>query len=138
MVNVLEIDETHNYTKSLVEQKMFYGYDCLGEFCEWLLSPENANSTVIAHNQAGYDGKFILSYCINSCLVPSKYIQQGNLYFKEFNLRFIDSLSFFLCPLAKLSDTFQIDTVKGHFPHKFNILENQNYIGKIPSEDMLC
>ena len=74
MALVVEIDETHNSTKSLVEQKMFYGSDCLREFCEWLLSPENANSTVIAHNQAGYDGKVILSYCINSCLVPSKYI----------------------------------------------------------------
>jgi hypothetical protein len=58
------------------------------------------------------------------------------MYFKKYDLRFIDSLSFFLCPLAKLPETFQIDTLKGHFPHKFNIAENQNYIGKIPSEDM--
>ena len=139
MVNVLEVDETHSYEKSLIEQKTFYGYDCCKEFCEWLLTSENANSTVIAHNQAGYDGKFILSYCINSCLIPSKYIQQGNriayMYFRKFGLRFVDSLSFFLCPLSKLSDTFEIDTIKGHFPHKFNTEENQNYIGPIPDED---
>ena len=49
-------------------------------------------------------------------------------------IRFIDSLSFFLCPLSKLSETFNIDAVKGYFPHKFNIPENQNYIGKIPDE----
>jgi hypothetical protein len=58
------------------------------------------------------------------------------MYLKKLHLRFIDSLSFFLCPLAKLSETFEIDTVKGHFPHKFNTAENQNYIGKIPSEEM--
>ena len=57
-------------------------------------------------------------------------------YFSKFHLRFVDSLSFFLCPLAKLSETFQIDTVKGHFPHKFKIVENQNYIGKMPGEEM--
>ena len=40
--------------------------------------PENANRTVIAHNQAGYDGKFILSWFIKNCNVPDKYIQQGS------------------------------------------------------------
>ena len=35
-----------------------------------------------------------------------------------------------------MSETFEIDTVKGHFPHKFNTAENQNYIGEIPTEDM--
>ena len=57
------------------------------------------------------------------------------MYFTKFHLRFIDSLSFFLCPLAKLSETFEIDTVKGHFPHKFNIAENQKQNGA--SEDHL-
>jgi hypothetical protein len=56
------------------------------------------------------------------------------MYYRKNNIRFIDSLSFFLCPLSKLSETFNIDTVKGYFPHKFNIPENQNYIGKIPDE----
>ena len=137
---VLEVDDDHDYDKSLIETKIFEGYNCCSDFCKWLLTKENANSTVIAHNQAGYDGKYILSYCINACLVPSEYIQQGNrisyMYFSKFHLRFVDSLSFFLCPLAKLSETFEIDTVKGHFPHKFNIAENQNYIGEMPSEEM--
>ena len=51
-------------------------------------------------------------------------------------MRFIDSLSFFLCPLSKCSETFEVDTLKGHFPHKLNTRENQNYIGDIPSEEM--
>ncbi len=140
IAQVLNVDDDHDYEKSLSETKIFEGYSCCKDFCDWLFTKESANSTVMAHNQAGYDGKFILSYCIKSCLVPSKYIQQGNrisyMYFKKFNLRFIDSLSFFLCPLAKLSDTFEIDTIKGHFPHKFNTAENRNYIGKMPGEEM--
>jgi hypothetical protein len=33
--------------------------------------------------------------------------------------------------LKNLSQTYDIDTIKGHFPHHFNKPENQNYIGKI-------
>ena len=41
-----------------------------------------------------------------------------------------------MCPLKDLSETFTIDTVKGHFPHYFNTEENQNYIGSMPEEKM--
>ncbi len=89
---------------------------------------------------AGFDGKFILQWCLKHDLHPSRYIRNGSrimcMEFKKFNIRFIDSLHFFLQPLAKLSATYSIDTIKGHFPHHFNKHENQNYIGKIPSEEM--
>ena len=55
---------------------------------------------------------------------------------KKYNIRFIDSYHFFLQPLKNLSKTYDIDTIKGYFPHHFNKPENQNYIGNIPSEDM--
>jgi len=38
--------------------------------------------------------------------------------------------------LADFSKTYSIDTVKGCFPHKMNIPENQNYIGPMPTIDM--
>ena len=56
--------------------------------------------------------------------------------FKKFHIRFVDSLHVFLEPLKRLSTTYNIDTLKGFFPHFFNTEENQNYIGKVPSEDM--
>ena len=34
-----------------------------------MFTEENSNSTVIAHNGAGYDNKFILSYCLSKGLV---------------------------------------------------------------------
>ena len=93
-----------------------------------------------AHNQAGYDAKFLLQWCIKHEMLPDKYIQQGSgityMYFYKFKLRFVDTYKFFLSPLADLSKTYGIDTVKGYFPHHFNTPENQNYVGRYPSIEM--
>jgi hypothetical protein len=40
---------------------IFYGYNCVDDFCEWLFTEENRNTTVMAHNGAGYDFKFIFT-----------------------------------------------------------------------------
>ena len=42
----------------------------------------------------------------------------------------------FLEPLKNLSSTYNIDTLKGFFPHFFNTEENQSCVGKVPSEAM--
>ena len=102
---------------------------------------ENYGATVLAHNAAGYDTKFIHKWCIlKRGKRPDIMIRQGSritdLYFKRIELRFVDSYNFFMSPLKKLSSTYGIDTIKGYFPHHFNTAENQNYIGKIPSPDM--
>ena len=55
--------------------------------------------------------------------------------FSKYQIRFIDSYLFMVEPLKNLSDTYNIDTLKGYFPHHFNINENQNYNGKIPSPE---
>jgi len=56
------------------------------------------------------------------------------MYFRKKCLRFVDTLQFFQQPLADLSGTYNLDTIKGDFPHLFNTPENQNYNGVIPSE----
>ena len=56
--------------------------------------------------------------------------------FRKYNLKFVDSYNFFLERLSKLSKTYDIDTIKGHFPHHFNTPRNQDYVGCIPNEDM--
>jgi len=51
-------------------------------------------------------------------------------------IRFIDSLSFFQMPLAAFPKTFGLSELeKGYFPHKFNIPENQAYVGPVPAID---
>ena len=105
----------------------------------WLFRDENANSTVIAHNGSGYDYKFVLKWCLERGERPSTYICQGShitsMKFRRHNLNFVDSLNFFLSPLADLSKTDNIDTIKGFPPHNFNRPEHQNYIGPIPKEE---
>jgi hypothetical protein len=95
---------------------------------------------LLYHNGSGYDFKFILKWCLKRGMTPDSYIRQGShimyMGFRKFNLRFVDSCNFFLEPLRKLSKTYDIDTIKGHFPHHFNTPENQDYIGCIPCEDM--
>jgi G:T-mismatch repair DNA endonuclease (very short patch repair protein) len=139
VVNVLQVAPSHEYSDSLLQEIIFEGYTCCDDFCKWLFSKENANSTVIAHNGSGYDYKFVLKWCLERALKPSTYICQGShitkMTFKHNNLNFIDSLNFFISPLAALSKTYDIDTVKGYFPHCFNRPENQHYVGPIPSEE---
>ena len=81
----------------------------------------------------------MLNHYINCSAPPDQLVKQGSrltyMFLVKNKLRFIDSLSFFQCSLAKLSKTFNIETVKGYFPHYFNTKENQNYIGDIPDYD---
>ena len=139
--DVLQVGKNNNtYEDCLTNTFRHNGYDAVDKFCGWLFKADNYKSTVIAHNQAGYDGRFILQWCLNRGLHPTQYIRQGSrimyMAFKKYKLRFVDSLHFFLEPLAKLSLTYNIDTIKGFFPHLFNIPENQNYIGCMPSEEL--
>ena len=69
---------THDYNKCLKLQFGINGYDCDTKFCNWLFTANNRNSTVIAHNGAGYDNKFILQYCLFKGLTPSSFIRQGS------------------------------------------------------------
>ena len=60
-VDIIKIDkdDTHNYKDCLINKFGINGYGCDVKFCDWLFTEENSNSTVIAHNGAGYDNKFI-------------------------------------------------------------------------------
>ena len=50
-------------------------------------------------------------------------------------IKIIDSVSFIPMPLDKFSKTFGIKELsKGFFPHEFNKLENQNYVGPWPDK----
>jgi len=51
-------------------------------------------------------------------------------------IRFIDSMSFFQMPLSAFPKTFGLTELKkGYFPHKFNLPENQWYVGPVPAID---
>jgi len=131
---------SHEYNDCLVKSLKFEGYSCEDKFCDWLFKPEHRGTTVFAHNGGGYDNKFVLQWCLSKGMKPDSYIRSGShimyMAFRKFKIRFVDTYYFFLEPLKALSKTYNIDTLKGHFPHHFNKPENQNYIGPLPSEDM--
>ena len=88
----------------------------------------------------GYDGVFIMNYLIQNELPTDKYniIMDGlKINLMAINkVKIIDSLNFIPSALAKFSKTFDISEIKkGYFPHKFNIPENQNYIGPYPAAE---
>ena len=96
-VDVIQIGEkeNHNYDDCLIKSFGFNGYDCARQFCDWLFTDANRNTTVIAHNGAGYDNKFILQYCLGKGLIPSTFIRQGSkityMNFSGLAIRFVDS-----------------------------------------------
>jgi succinate dehydrogenase/fumarate reductase flavoprotein subunit len=85
----------------------FNGYNCTTEFCDWLFTEENSDATVIAHNGAGYDNKFILQFCLSRGLAPAAFIRQGSrityMRFNKFNIRFIDSYHFLLATIERFT-----------------------------------
>ena len=95
---VVKVDDglTHDYDKCFVERLSFTGYDCVDSFCKWLFHKNNTGATVLAHNAAGYDTKFIHKWCIlKRGKRPDKMIRQGSrityIYFRKFELRFVAS-----------------------------------------------
>jgi hypothetical protein len=109
------------------------------DFCNWLFS--NKHCIAIAHNMKSYDGYFIMQYIVKHIL-PGETLPEclmtGNklLVIKFRDLKIIDSYNFLTMSLSKLPKTFGFEELKkGYFPHFFNTIENQNYVGNIPEKD---
>ena len=111
------------------------------EFCTWVFTKRHKGYTVIAHYGKGYDFQFVQEWLVaHTQTARPEVILNGQkilqLHVKrDYNIRFIDSISFTLQPLREFPETFGLEELaKGYFPHKFNTDENQNYIGKYPDE----
>jgi hypothetical protein len=118
-------------------ETIFYNVD---DFCKWAFNKTHRGYTFIAHYGKGYDFQFVAEWLIAHSVKPN-IISKGQkimqLEVKEdYNIRFIDSISFTLMPLRDFPKTFGLtELAKGHFPHKFNTDENQNYIGPYPAKE---
>ncbi|XP_054272648.1 uncharacterized protein LOC128992928 [Macrosteles quadrilineatus] len=97
---------------------------------------------VIAHNGQGFDFQFLLKYVLEDTKFTPKLVMRGTkvILMEIDNVRFIDSLSYFPMPLAALPKAFDLppEKKKGYFPHLFNTLENQNYVGPMPAKEFYC
>ena len=111
----------------------------LDDFCKWMFTKKHKNFTVLAHYGKGYDIQFVQEWLVNHSLKPDVILNGQKILQLEvkndYNIRFIDSISFTLMPLRDFPKTFGLDELsKGYFPYKFNTDENQNYKGPYPDK----
>ncbi|CAH0547087.1 unnamed protein product [Brassicogethes aeneus] len=91
---------------------------------------------VIAHNGQAFDHQFILSHILKKTDLTPEIIMRGTkiILMQLKNVKFLDSLNYFPMSLSALLKAFGLKTLKkGYFPHLFNTLKNQNYVGPPPA-----
>ena len=124
---------------------VFKGVNSLSDFGKWSLTKYNKDRVFIAHNASRFDTLFILNYCLEEAKIKPQVIFNAGKLVKlvvgeGLNIVFIDSMNFMNMALKKLPQAMGIryegregeDMTKGFFPHHFNTLNNQNYVGSWP------
>ena len=120
-------------------EKIFKGENTVNDFCKWVFTKEHKHCIFVAHNFKGYDG-YLIENQLNKQAIPYEFISDGGktitLTVKEgWNIKFIDSLCFIPMALAKFPKTFGMNELcKGYFPHLFNTVANQDYVGPMPEK----
>lgn len=116
------------------------GIPPLKQFMTFILSQNYGKNIVLAHNGGGYDTRLVYEYVVNEeSGITQKKIKPliNGCKFMELKVgptRFRDSLLHLTGSLAALAKAFQLKMRKGYFPHLFNTIENQDYVGCIPDE----
>ena len=117
-------------------ESIFMGKDAGEQFAAWLFNRNHANFICLAHNAKSYDGVLLLNHILSKTFIDVKCIYSGakiiSMTLPGYNIRCLDSMSFFPMALKKLPKIFGLECDKGDFPHLFNVEANQNYIGKFP------
>ena len=123
---------------------VFDGESCVGAFLDWvceLTESEDEDATrpviAIAHNFQGYDSYFILGEFYKQQICPEQIVNGAKILCMTANdITFIDSMCFLQMPLSGFTKAFGLQELKkGFFPHFFNTIENQTYVGPVPAQD---
>ena len=129
-----EEEDTHTfYCPSCTEE--FFDY--LDELCQDS-DGDDRSINVLFHNLKGYDGMFILQHLYRTHREITNQVTVGVklLSVQSDLLAFKDSLCFLPFSLALFPSTFGLTELKkGFFPHLFNTLQNQGYVGPMPPMD---
>ncbi|XP_065122769.2 uncharacterized protein [Paramisgurnus dabryanus] len=94
--------------------------------------------TFIAHYASKFDSFLILEYFCKAGLTLDIIMQGCKLiymYDSVYAQRYIDSYSFIPMALSKMPAALNLTTTeKGYFPHHFNRVENESYVGPYPDK----
>lgn len=121
-----------------VREQILKGSSCVEGLLIHLLESRKKykNIIAIAHNAQGFDAQFILNFILKyrSELAPELIMRGSKILLMSIgSIKFIDSLNYFPMPLAELPKAFGLTALKkGYFPHLFNTMSNQNYVGPMP------
>lgn len=105
------------------------------EFLNYFLSHNQGYNILIAHNASGYDTRLLFSYLKNFDVELSPILKGTKfMQLKAGPLIFRDSLYHLTMSLASLAKAFNLELMKGYFPHTFSTIENLDYSGPIPDK----
>lgn len=116
----------------------------VNRFMNYVMEERKKYETVcaIAHNGQSFDFQFLLKYIYEETKFTPNIISRGTkiILMEADNVRFVDSINYFPMALAALPKAFDLgpEKKKGFFPHLFNTVENQNYIGPMPDKSYYC
>lgn len=118
-------------------QKIFSDEDVISNLLDHIFTfrKKFKNVTVLAHNGGGFDHQFIFKYILSKTDITPDLIMRGTklISMTVGNVNFIDSLNYFPMALSKLPKAFGFSELKkGYFPHRFNTVAHQNYVGPMP------
>jgi DNA polymerase type B, organellar and viral len=129
LVNPEDIDMPCVYCGT--RKHIFERDNTLDDFIDYLLNLDRKHKDVIviAHNTRAYDGHFVLQAILEKRNDEPKIIVNGSQILAIFFTRykFVDSLNFMNCGLAKLPAMFDLaGAMKGYYPFLFNTKANEN------------
>ena len=138
------------YCVSIFDGKNSYSYflsdfksinDLMSALLKKIFCREYAQKTIYIHNSSNFDLIFLLKYIVNKegillepIIKDGKYINLRIKYGPNFNyyVNFKDSYLILPGSLDKLTKNFNVETLKGSFPHDFVTSSNLDYIGPVP------
>ncbi|XP_039311141.1 uncharacterized protein LOC120359012 [Solenopsis invicta] len=121
-------------------REFVFNIDPVKQFIEFVTRPTKHFKSIICivHNAKAFDAQFILKYLVEKSLITEKprIILNGTkiIVMTIGHTKFIDSVNYMPMRLSDLPKAFGLrDTAdKGIFPHLFNTVENQSYVGPLP------
>ena len=121
--------------------RAFVGNNSMSELCDFIFFKENSllqrkkHVKIFAHNGGRFDYQLLLREYFERAIKAPKIIWDGSTI-KEMRLGrliFMDTRLYINAPLRDFPKMFNTGGFqKGHFPHLFNLTENEDYVGPIP------
>ena len=135
-----EIDDTSVRCRWCGVREFVFNRDPVKEFVDFATRPTKVFKKIIciAHNAKSFDAQFILRYLVESGIsLNPRVILCGTkiVMLTVRHTKFIDSINYMPMRLSELPKAFGLTDAsdKGIFPHLFNTIENQSYVGPLPN-----